>query len=84
MRLPDGVGLDLVREVATRTAADRSHHRLRSTENAIAALKAGAFDYLPKPVDLEQLRALVRSALQQPPELPQPAVCPRPARRWRD
>ena len=32
-------------------------------ENAIAALKAGAFDYLSKPVDLEQLRLLVRSAL---------------------
>ena len=34
-----------------------------STENAVAALKAGAFDYIPKPVSLEQLRALVKSAL---------------------
>jgi two-component system response regulator PilR (NtrC family) len=35
-----------------------------STENAVAALKAGAFDYLAKPVSLDQLRTLVRSALK--------------------
>ena len=71
MRLPDGVGLDLVREVATRNGPPIAViTAYGSTENAIAALKAGAFDYLAKPVDLEQLRALVRSALQQPPELP--------------
>jgi len=71
MRLPDGVGLDLVREVATRNGPPIAViTAYGSTENAIAALKAGAFDYLAKPVDLEQLRALVRSALQQPPDLP--------------
>jgi two-component system response regulator PilR (NtrC family) len=37
-----------------------------STENAVAALKAGAFDYLAKPVSLDQLRTLVRSALKLP------------------
>ena len=37
-----------------------------SAENAVAALKAGAFDYLAKPVSLNQLRALVRSALKLP------------------
>jgi two-component system response regulator PilR (NtrC family) len=35
-------------------------------ENAITALKAGAFDYLAKPVSLDQLRALVNSALKLP------------------
>jgi two-component system response regulator PilR (NtrC family) len=71
MRLPDGVGLDLVREVAARSGPPIAViTAYGSTENAIAALKAGAFDYLAKPVDLEQLRSLVRSALQQPPELP--------------
>jgi two-component system response regulator PilR (NtrC family) len=71
MRLPDGVGLDLVREVASRNGPPIAViTAYGSTENAIAALKAGAFDYLAKPVDLEQLRALVRSALQQPPDLP--------------
>ncbi|MDE2389673.1 MAG: sigma-54-dependent Fis family transcriptional regulator, partial [Betaproteobacteria bacterium] len=38
-----------------------------TTENAVAALKAGAFDYLPKPVSLKQLRDLVKSALSLPP-----------------
>ncbi|HEX9180952.1 MAG TPA: sigma-54 dependent transcriptional regulator, partial [Burkholderiales bacterium] len=37
-----------------------------SAENAVAALKAGAFDYVSKPVGLSQLRALVRSALSLP------------------
>jgi two-component system response regulator PilR (NtrC family) len=67
MRLPDGVGLDLVREragsggppIAVITAYG-------SAENAVAALKAGAFDYLTKPVDIDQLRLLVRSALREP------------------
>ena len=43
-----------------------------SAENAVAALKAGAFDYLAKPVALEQLRALVKQALKVP-EKTQPA-----------
>jgi len=68
MRLPDGNGLDLVRQigelgqdlpVAVITAYG-------SMENAVAALKAGAFDYLSKPVSLDSLRALVRSALRLP------------------
>ncbi len=37
-----------------------------NTENAVAALKAGAFDYLAKPVGLDQLRTLVKSALSLP------------------
>ena len=35
-----------------------------SAESAVAALKAGAFDYLTKPLGLDALRTLVRSALQ--------------------
>ena len=68
MRLPDGDGLAIVDYVA------KNHPQLPvavitahgSTENAVAALKAGAFDYLAKPVSLEQLRALIRSALNLP------------------
>lgn len=68
MRLPDGEGLTLVREI------NENHPRtpvavitaFGSTDNAVAALKAGAFDYLAKPVSLEQLRALIRSALTLP------------------
>ena len=68
MRLPDGEGLDLVRHIATLpgdlpVAVITAHG---SAENAVAALKAGAFDYVSKPVGLGQLRALVRSALSLP------------------
>lgn len=68
MRLPDGEGLDIVREIAehypqTPVAVITAYG---SAENAVAALKAGAFDYLAKPVGLEQLRALVKSALRLP------------------
>lgn len=68
MRLPDGEGLAVVRMVAelcpqTPVAVITA---FGSTENAVAALKAGAFDYLAKPVALDQLRALVKSALELP------------------
>src|SRR5690606_29416459 len=66
MRLPDGNGLDLVKHigqnytglpVAVITA-------FGSAENAVSALKAGAFDYLTKPISLKQLRPLIESALK--------------------
>jgi two-component system response regulator PilR (NtrC family) len=66
MRLPDGLGIELVREVAQ----THKHTPIAvitafgSADNAVAALKAGAFDYLSKPVGLDQLRLLVRSALR--------------------
>jgi len=68
MRLPDGEGLEIVRYIG-------EHHAqtpvavitaFGSAENAVAALKAGAFDYLAKPVGLEQLRALIKAALRLP------------------
>ncbi|QZA81747.1 sigma-54-dependent transcriptional regulator [Deefgea piscis] len=66
MRMPDGEGLDLVRYIQSKgldlpIAVITAYG---NTENAVAALKAGAFDYLAKPVALEQLRALVKSALK--------------------
>jgi two-component system response regulator PilR (NtrC family) len=68
MRLPDGDGLSVVDYVAKNhpnlpVAVITAHG---STENAVAALKAGAFDYLAKPVSLDQLRKLVLSALKLP------------------
>ena len=68
MRLGDGDGLELVRHIAA-SAGDLPVAVITafgSAENAVAALKAGAFDYVSKPVGLEQLRALVRSALSLP------------------
>ncbi len=66
MQLPDGNGLEIVEHinqhypnlpVAMITA-------FGSMDTAIASLKAGAFDYLQKPIDLEQLRSLIESALK--------------------
>ncbi len=76
MRLPDGEGLRVVEHinqkgldvpVAVITA-------FGSAENAVAALKAGAFDYLAKPVALEQLRALVKQALKVPEKAQPPSA----------
>ena len=68
MRLPDGDGLDLVHHIAE-TVADLPVAVITahgSAENAVSALKAGAFDYIAKPVSLEQLRGMVKSALDLP------------------
>ncbi|MBV2234086.1 MAG: sigma-54 dependent transcriptional regulator [Sterolibacterium sp.] len=68
MRLPDGEGIELVRHISEHcedlpVAVITAHG---SMENAVAALKVGAFDYLAKPVSLDQLRALVKSAINLP------------------
>jgi two-component system response regulator PilR (NtrC family) len=68
MRLPDGEGLRVVEHI-TEKGLDVPVAVITafgSAENAVAALKAGAFDYLAKPVALEQLRALVKQALKVP------------------
>src|SRR5207344_1975355 len=70
--LPDGEGLRVVEHI-TQKALDVPVAVITafgSPENAVAALKAGAFDYLAKPVALEQLRALVKQALKVPEKLP--------------
>ena len=46
-------------------SADRRDYCIWQRRNAVAALKAGAFDYLTKPVDINQLRMLVRSAVRE-------------------
>ncbi|WP_313285522.1 sigma-54-dependent transcriptional regulator [Stutzerimonas kunmingensis] len=66
MRLPDGSGLELVQYI------QQQHPQLPvamitaygSLDTAIGALKAGAFDFLTKPVDLNRLRELVGTALR--------------------
>ncbi|MEO6423394.1 MAG: sigma-54 dependent transcriptional regulator [Candidatus Nitrotoga sp.] len=75
MRLPDGDGLEVVQYIVARNmhvpvAVITAHGNM---ENAILALKAGAFDYLSKPVALIQLRALVNAVLKLPP----PSAAPR-------
>jgi two-component system response regulator PilR (NtrC family) len=68
MRMPDGEGLEIVRHITQNNldvpvAVITAHGNL---DNAVAALKAGAFDYLSKPVALDQLRAVVNAALTLP------------------
>lgn len=73
MRLPDGNGLDLVKHISSTysglpVAVITAYG---SADNAVSALKAGAFDYLSKPISLNQLRPLVQSALNLPaPQTP--------------
>ena len=66
MRLPDGSGMELVHEVCSlyKNTPIAVITAFGSADNAVVALKAGAFDYVSKPVALDQLRKLVRSALQ--------------------
>ena len=68
MRLPDGDGLEIVRLIGAEYGATPVAviTAFGSTDNAVAALKAGAFDYLAKPVALDQLRTLIKSALSLP------------------
>jgi two-component system response regulator PilR (NtrC family) len=66
MRLPDGTGLDLVQHIQHRhpQVPVAMITAFGSLDTAINALKAGAFDFLTKPVDLGRLRELVATALR--------------------
>jgi two-component system, NtrC family, response regulator PilR len=66
MRLPDGQGLELLNRMLDQQRSERCivMTAYGSAENAVEALKAGAFDYLTKPVDLKQFRSVVASAIQ--------------------
>ena len=66
MRLPDGLGLELLRDMQSQRRQERCVviTAYGSAENAVEALKTGAFDYLTKPVDLKQFRQVVASAVQ--------------------
>jgi len=66
MRLPDGNGLSLIKQVS-RDYAQMPIAMITAygkVEDAVTALKYGAFDFVSKPVDLEALRTLVKTALK--------------------
>jgi two-component system response regulator PilR (NtrC family) len=71
MHLPDGNGISLVQHI------QQNHPQLPvavitaygSMETAVASLKAGAFDFVSKPVELARLRDLVNTALKLSPEV---------------
>ena len=66
MRLPDGSGLDFI----THIQQNHSHIPVAmitaygSIDMALDAMKAGAFDFLSKPVELEKLRSIIKDALK--------------------
>jgi len=73
MRLPDGDGLELISFInqtvaATPVAMITAHG---SMDTAIEALKRGAFDFLNKPIDLDELKSLIQSAITLPTEASQ-------------
>ena len=65
MRLPDGSGLEIVSEISQKhpNTPVAMITAFGNVEAAVEALKAGAFDFVAKPVDLTVLRDLVRHAL---------------------
>jgi two-component system, NtrC family, response regulator PilR len=66
MRLQDGLGLDVLRFLTQNQRNERCVviTAYGSAENAVEALKAGAFDYLTKPVDLKQFRSVLAQAVR--------------------
>lgn len=77
MRLPDGDGIDLVRHIQQHhpslpVAVFTAHGSLPT---AVEALKAGAFDFITKPVELQVLRELVQTGLRlSAPDIPASAA----------
>jgi two-component system nitrogen regulation response regulator GlnG len=78
LQLPDGSGLDLFERIR---AADPKRPVVfvtahASTETTIEAMKRGAFDYLTKPLDLEQMSAVLARALEAARLMREPAALP--------
>jgi two-component system response regulator PilR (NtrC family) len=76
MKLPDGNGIDLVRFTSKQfpkmpIAVITAHGNM---DSAIEAMKAGAFDFMQKPVDLNNLRQLVETALKLTEKSETPAI----------
>jgi DNA-binding NtrC family response regulator len=66
LKMPGLSGLELMNQVRARTPATSFilMTAFATVENAVQAMKEGAFDYLPKPIDMRRLRALVEKALE--------------------
>jgi two-component system response regulator PilR (NtrC family) len=86
MRLPDGLGVELLQRLRTQQRSERCVviTAYGSAENAVESLKAGAFDYLTKPVNLKQFRTVIASAVQDALEHKKGASAGQPARRAAD
>ena len=67
LMLPDGSGIDLLRDIKAQhpALAFIMITAYTSTKSAVEALKAGAFDYIAKPFDIDELRIIVRNAVER-------------------
>ena len=67
MMMPDGNGLDLLREIreADLPSSVVLMTAYTSTKSAIEAMKLGAYDYVPKPFDVDELKAVIERALEK-------------------
>ncbi|KRC19474.1 sigma-54 dependent transcriptional regulator [Acidovorax sp. Root219] len=83
MRLPDGFGMELLQDLRDQQRKERCvvMTAYGSAENAVEALRSGAFDYLTKPVDLKQFRSVVASAIQGTGGVPAPRAARTPGGR---
>jgi DNA-binding NtrC family response regulator len=67
LMLPDGSGIDFIRDIKANSPSIpfimiTAH---TSTRTAVEALKAGAIDYIAKPFDIEELKLIVRKAVER-------------------
>jgi DNA-binding NtrC family response regulator len=67
LMMPDGSGLDFLREMKAQREAVPviMITAYTSTQSAVSALKAGAYDYIAKPFDIEELKIIVRKAVER-------------------
>src|SRR5579864_2384211 len=65
--MPDGNGLDLLKEIksASPNTAVVMMTAFTSTKTAIEAMKLGAYDYVSKPFDVEELKIITQKALER-------------------
>jgi two-component system response regulator PilR (NtrC family) len=67
LMLPDGSGLDLLRDAKAQNPSIAvimiTAHT--STKSAVEALKSGAFDYIAKPFDIDEMKIIVRNAVER-------------------
>ncbi len=66
--MPDGSGLDLLKEIKQSPAADTAVIMMTaysSTKSAIEAMKLGAYDYVPKPFDVDELKVVIEKAVER-------------------
>ncbi len=65
--MPDGNGLELLKEIKHKdpSVSVIMMTAYTSTKSAIEAMKSGAYDYISKPFDVEELKVLVEKALEK-------------------